>query len=479
MPPAFLFILLLIALHPGLATAQVSLADCILTHPKSPAVVRASCVVLEVPLDHDQADAGTLSLHLAVIPAKNSHASADPLFFFAGGPGQSAMRSAAILTRFRNEAGKDRDLVFIDQRGTGRSTPLDCPLDDDLQNLISDDKKIVQKTRECLESLTADPSYFTSYQAVHDVDLVRQALDYEKINLLGVSYGTRMVQLYLKAYPQSVRSVILDGVVPVDIVLGPEFSKNLHASLDLLIEHCVADEVCSEAFPDLKNDWQTYLKIPSREQRQLTLTHPRTGERLALDVDREVMDSALRLLSYSNITQTMIPLLLHNSAKGDWQPLISQAIQVAAALETELSMGMHNSVICSEEAPFLTAKTQDTEKLLGRMQQQLKTICEQWPTGRVFEHQHAVTAFSVPALLLSGELDPVTPPGYADQAAAHFTDRRHITVKGQGHNVIEKGCIPKLAKQFLDELVLTDEQVACVDRTPRLPFFIDLMGPAS
>lgn len=474
-----LFFVLFIVLSHGSANAQLPLTDCSLTHPRSPVVIRASCGVLEVPLDHDQTDNGTLSLHLAVIPAKSSHTSATPLFFFAGGPGQSAMSSAAVLSRLRNETGKERDLVFIDQRGTGNSSTLNCPLDDDLQNLVSDNTKIAQETLECLNSLTADPKYFTSYHAVHDVDLVRQILGYEKINLLGVSYGTRMVQLYLKTYPQRVRSVILDGVVPLDVVLGPEFSRNLHASLGLLIRQCMADKVCGEAFPDLENDWQTYLGIPPREQRQLVLAHPRTGERLELDVDRETMDSALRMLSYSNITQAMIPLLLHSTAKGDWQLLISQAIQVAATLETELSMGMHNSVICSEDEPFLKPETQVSEKLLGRMQQQLKVICDQWPKGRVFEDQHALPAFRVPALLLSGELDPVTPPGYGIRAAEHFIAKRHITVKGQGHNVIEKGCIPRLVKQFLNDLELTDEQVECANHTERLPFFIDLMGPAS
>lgn len=472
--------MLLLAMLPGFSWAQMPLTDCTLSHPGHALVVRAACGELEVPLDHDHAQSGVVSLKLAVIQADNHDTKAAPVFFFAGGPGQSAMSVAAILVQLRNSVGRDRDLVFIDQRGTGLSSPLNCPSDDDLQQLVSDDARITRETAECLDALTVDPAYFTSYQAVHDVELVRQALGYGKVNLLGVSYGTRMAQLYLKAYPEAVRSVVLDGVVPLDVVLGPEFSKNLHVSLELLLRECGKSKTCAETFPGLESDWQAYLQIPLRERRELTLFHPRTGKALQLMVDREVMDSALRMLSYSNITQVMLPLLLHTATEGDWRPLVSQAMQAAASLESELSLGMHNSVICSEDIPFMqTVPPTAGNRLLSRMQQQLKLICQHWPRGKVFDQQHGIPEFAVPALLLSGELDPVTPPRYGAQAAKHFSKSRHIQVSGQGHNVMEKGCVPKLVRQFFDELKLTDKQVACVKDTARLPFFIDLLGPAS
>ena len=471
---------LLLMMLPALSWAQLPLTDCTLSHPGHALVVRASCGTLEVPLDHDRAEAGGLSLQFAVIPAENSSTKATPLFFFAGGPGQSAMSVAAILVQLRNSVGKDRDLVFIDQRGTGQSVALDCPPDEDLQHLISDDSRIARETGKCRDALTVDPAYFTSYQAVHDVELLRQALGYEKINLLGVSYGTRMAQLYLKAYPTAVRSVVLDGVIPLTVVLGPEFSKNLHASLELLLQACKKSKTCAQTFPQLSGDWQAYLQIPLREKRELSMAHPRTGKTLDVVVDREVMDSALRMLSYSNITQVMLPLLLHATIEGDWRPLISQALQVAASLESELSLGMHNSVICSEDVPFMQAAPPVTGgSLLNRLQQQLELICQHWPKGKVFADQHGIPVFNAPALLLSGELDPVTPPRYGVQAAKYFTRSRHIEVSGQGHNVMEKGCIPKLIRRFFNELQLTDERVKCVKDTAKLPFFIDLLGPAA
>ncbi len=465
-------------LFQGSADAALVTTDCTLSHADSPAVAKASCSVLEVPLDHDQHDRGSLSLHLAVIPAENRRAGKTPLFFFAGGPGQSAMSHAANMTRLTAKVGKERDIVFIDQRGTGKSSPLNCPGDDDLQNLRSDDAKILKASRECLQNLTVDPVYFTSYQAVHDAEQVRIALGYEQIDLLGISYGTRMAQLYLKAYPLAVRSVILDGVVPLDEILGQDHSENLHASLALLVKQCAADKTCGQAFPDLDKEWQSYLDIPKQESRQLTLVHPSTGKQLTIDVNREVMDTAVRLLSYSNLTQSMLPLLIHITASGDWQPMVSQSLQVSASLQSEISLGMHNSVVCSEDAPFMREDDQTTEKLLN-IPHLIRLLCQDWPRGTVFDDQHKSPVSSVPVLILSGELDPVTPPRFGEQAAQHLSNKRHIVVPGQGHNVIQAGCIPGLAKQFLDDLELTDEDVECVADTEHLPFFIDLMGPAS
>nr|WP_305800595.1 alpha/beta fold hydrolase [Thiolapillus sp.] len=150
----------------------------------------------------------------------------DPLFFFAGGPGQSATETALLMWPVFSRIVGQRDIVLIDQRGTGKSTPLDCPQDEAL-SLTTDDDLLVQKTRECLENLSPDVRFFTSRLGVEDVEFVRQALGYTKINLMGVSYGTRMAQLVLREHPDSVRSILLDGVIPLETVIGVNFAASL------------------------------------------------------------------------------------------------------------------------------------------------------------------------------------------------------------------------------------------------------------
>lgn len=452
--------------------------ECALSHPRLSKVVNAQCMDMEVPLDYGQPQGRKIQLHVAVIPASGKAPQPDPLFFFAGGPGQSAVASTLPMWPVFSKVLQHRDVVLIDQRGTGRSTPLKCPLEESLE-LVADDALLRRKTRECLEQQQLDVRYFTSRQAVADVDLVRKALGYGQINLMGVSYGTRMAQLVLREYPERVRSIILDAVLPLEVVVGIDFADNLAASLQKLFLHCATEDGCSQAFPELEDDWRRYLALSLDEERQMHMEHPRTGESLELEVSRQGLDAAVRMLSYASETRTLLPLLIHAAAQGDWRPLLGQALQVMANLEGEMSEGMHNSVVCSEDVPFYADLPPASNRVLGRFVRQIRTLCEEWPKGESFTDIHRPLQSDVPALLLSGEVDPVTPVSYGEQALKQFSNGLHLVVPGQGHNVLPRGCVPRLAADFIEHLVLENEETTCVQDTARLPFFIDMLGPAS
>ncbi len=452
--------------------------ECALTHPRLYQVVNARCMDMEVPLDYGQPQGQKIQLHVAVVPASGKAPQADPLFFFAGGPGQSAVASTLLMWPVFSKVLQHRDVVLIDQRGTGKSTPLNCPMEESLE-LVADDALLRQKTRECLQRQQVDVRYFTSRQAVADVEFVRKALEYERINLMGVSYGTRMAQLVLREYPERVRSIVLDGVLPLEVIVGMDFADNLSASLQKLFFHCAAEDGCREAFPALEEDWRQYLALSLDERRQMHMEHPRTGEPLELNVSRQGLDAAVRMLSYASETRTLLPLLIHAAARGDWRPLLGQALQVMVNLEGEMSEGMHNSVVCSEDVPFYSDLPSASNRVLGRFAQQIRILCEQWPGGESFTDIHQPLQSDVPALLLSGEVDPVTPISYGEQALQQFSNGRHLVVPGQGHNVLPRGCVPELAANFIHALKLDDEEAACVQDIARLPFFIDMLGPAS
>ncbi|HID45805.1 MAG TPA: alpha/beta fold hydrolase [Chromatiaceae bacterium] len=471
-----LLILLLLAMG-VLQAGDPGFSECGLTHPRLSRVINAQCRDFEVPLNHGEPQGEKIRLHVAVIPASGKAPDPDPLFFFAGGPGQSAVDSAPLMWPVFSQLVKQRDIVLIDQRGTGKSTPLDCPQDDEL-DLLADDDLLVQKTRECLDSLAADVRFFTSRQAVEDVAFVREALGYEQINLMGVSYGTRMAQLVLREYPGTVRSIVLDGVIPLETVIGVDFAASLQQSMQKLLLNCGAGAACSKAFPDLDQDWHAYLQLPVDETRQLEIAHPRTGEMLKLEVDRQSLDAALRMLSYSSETRSLLPLLIHTVVEGNWLLMLGQALQVVASLDGEMSEGMHNAVVCTEDVPYYENLPPPSNKVLGRFPQQIQKLCSVWPRGESYPDIHRPLQSAVPALLLSGELDPVTPVSYGEQALKQFSSGQHLVVPGQAHNVLPRGCVPQLAADFIGHLALEPGDSTCVQDTAHLPFFIDKLGPA-
>ncbi|BAO45729.1 alpha/beta fold hydrolase [Thiolapillus brandeum] len=453
--------------------------DCTLTHPRLSRVVNARCVDYSVPLDYARPDAGHIRLHVAVIPSTGKNPRPDPLFFFAGGPGQSAVDSALLMWPVFSKVLGHRDIVLIDQRGTGQSTPLNCPDDASRLELAADDEVLRKETAECLEKQSVDVRWFTSRQAVQDVEFVRQTLGYGPMDVMGVSYGTRMAQLVLREYPDKVRSIVIDGILPPQVILGPEFADNLAVSLQKLFLHCAADDYCARTFAALEQDWESYLQLPVDELREFHLTHPRTGKKLDLRVSRQGMDAAVRLLSYASETRALLPLLIHEAAQGDWQGLLGQALQLTDGMEKEMALGMHNSVVCSEDVPFYTEAEPDDNRVLGHMVHQLRIICAEWPRGESYTDIHQPFKTDTPALLLSGELDPVTPVHYGEMALKQFSHGTHLVVPGQGHNVSPRGCVPKLVADFLETLELDEEKAACVQDTSRLPFFIDKLGPGA
>ncbi|WP_457668560.1 alpha/beta hydrolase, partial [Thiolapillus sp.] len=331
----------------------------------------------------------------------------------------------------------------------------------------------------CLAKQSVDVRWFTSRQAVQDVEFVRQALGYGQIDVMGVSYGTRVAQLVLRKYPDKVRSIVIDGILPPQVVLGPEFADNLAISLQKLFLRCAADSYCTKAFAGLEQDWKGYLQQPIDAQREFRLTHPRTGKPLDLKVSRQGMDAAVRLLSYASETRALLPLLIHETAQGDWQGLLGQALRVTDGMEKEMALGMHNSVVCSEDVPFYTEGESGDNRVLGHMVHQLRLICSEWPRGESYADIHQPLESDTPALLLSGELDPVTPIRYGELALKQFSRGRHLVVPGQGHNVSPRGCVPELVADFLETLELDEEKAACVQDIPRLPFFIDKLGPGA
>ena len=458
--------------------AMIPLEDCVLALPRSDTQIDAQCGTLAVFENRETQTGRQINLHLAVIPAVSRNPAPDPLFFLTGGPGQAATESFLSLQAAFRDINRERDIVLVDQRGAGQSNPLRCDFPD--ETIFDDDADVQPLLEDCLAGLDADPRLYTTSIAMQDLDQIREALGYEQINLYGVSYGTRAALTYIKMYPDRVRVVILDGVVPQQLSLGLDVAADAQRALELIFARCKMDKPCTENFPDLSTRFDEILSALETEPVLVRVAHPITGEPIEFDFTHEMFAVVMRFYSYSPETVALMPLLI-STAEEDYSRLASQYLILTGDLTESISNGMGYSVQCAEDLPFFTSEEATLAgegTYLGDMiSVGLRAICETWPRGDVPADFKDPVQSDLPVLLLSGEHDPVTPPVYAELAAETLPNSLHLIAPGQGHNVILRGCIPDLAETFLANGALDGLETDCVSKIEPFPFFINFSGP--
>lgn len=456
---------------------------CRLEHPLGLAGVQAECTQLAVP-ESDAPNARRLSIAIARIPAVNRQKAADPLFLIAGGPGMGTQSMFATVAPVFWRVNRDRDLVLVDQRGTGNSSALECPEADD--ELESDPGQLESLVRACLASLQKDHdlAQYTTSRAVRDLDAVREALGYAQINLYGISYGTRVAQHYLRRHPEHTRSVILDGVVQPDRPLGPDIALDAEGALQRIFARCRDDGACRAAFGNPLQDYRTLRARLEKASHRLTLPDPRSNMPTSLEFGVPQLRVALRLSSYSAAQASLLPLALHRAAQADdYTALASLFTLSVRSLEHEVAAGMHYSVICAEDVPFAHLTPADRARLestyLGAGNfDALTRICAVWPRGSVDANFHEPVHSNVPVLLLSGSNDPVTPPSNAVGAMRFLTRARHVMLAGEGHGQLGVRCMDRVFEDFLRDANPSKLNVTCLDQRMLPPFFTSTYGPA-
>lgn len=466
------------------AAATLELAPCRLEHPSGLNSVPARCGRLAVAEDPDLPAGRRIELAVAVVPAVSARAAPDPLFLLAGGPGQGAREAFTGLLGAFAGVHRERDLVLLDQRGTGDSNRLDCDFPLDTFETEESPARLHELAAECLAKLPGDPRFYTSSVAVRDLDAVRAALGYQRINLYGASYGTRVAQHYARRYPQHTRSIILDGVVNPSLALGASMAFDADAALRAGFARCAADAGCAARFPDVAAEFDALRARLGRSPASVTLPDPVTAEPRQLQFSAGHLALAARMLVYSDATTALLPLLIHEAqAASNLVPLAAQAQMSLQELEGSLAYGMHNAVVCSEDLPFLDLGTVDRAALErtflgGVMLDGLLALCEAWPRGVVDDDLKTPLRSAVPALLLSGEFDPVTPPAYAAAAAPGFADHADVVFAGQGHVQLGLHCAQSLMYRFLAAGTAAGLDTGCVDTAGPAPFFLTFNGGA-
>jgi len=474
-----------LALCGGAGAQSLDLEGCrISAGPGSPSI-KARCGTLLRP--ENPADPGSpqIELRIAVVPALNLSPETDPIVPIAGGPGQGTIEFYSAMAGAFEPLRRNRDILLVDQRGTGGSSRMDCPIDDDAilfeTELSLDDT--LEFINECLGELPHDPRYFTTSVAVTDLEAVRKALGYSALNLYGVSYGTRVAQHFARRYPDSTRSVVIDGVVPPQISLGPEIATESQKAIDKILARCAEDFDCNGRFPDIEATFARVVTELRAAPVDITVPHPNTGRLESVSFGESQFAGAVRLLAYNPATIALLPLFIHEAGEGNWAPLGSQFMMTALTMSDALALGMHNAVMCTEDMPFLDKTTVNYDGIdasyMGSFQlDTLEEICASWPAGPIDSEFKVPVATDLPFLLLSGDADPITPPRYAELAAVDLGNALHLVGEHQGHGQIAVGCTSRLIADFVDAADPSAIDDACMERNFVMPFFLDFSGPA-
>lgn len=463
----------------------LTLHDCQLGSEGSPLRVPAQCGVWRVYENRAAQTGRQIELRVAVYQAISTAPEPDPIFVLAGGPGQAATESFLGLMDAFDRLHRDRDIVLVDQRGTGQLSPLVCATPDSNTQLDSNDPAQQQALLQtCLAEVQpkADPIFYTTALAMDDLDEIRAALGYEKINLYGVSYGTRAAQVYLRRYADRVRTVILDGITTPEMALGLDMARDAQRALDLMFTRCETDAACATAFPTVRADFAALRAELQAAPVAVTLPHPVTHASTTITLTHGSLVQTVRLLSYQAETVALLPLLIHHTHRtGEWNAFTAQIVSLNSNLARSINNLMSASVICAEDAPFftpdkITAAVADT--YMGDEQiKAIQNLCAVWPHQPVTADFKEPLALTVPTLLLSGEIDPVTPPAYGDHLAQLWPNSRHVVALGQGHNVLPYPCIARIATDFVTQGSVANLDTRCADSMTPAPFFTSFTGP--
>jgi pimeloyl-ACP methyl ester carboxylesterase len=443
---------------------------------KPGATKNALCGRYEVFEDRAAKAGRKISLNIVMLPALAEKPAPDPVFYFAGGPGAAASTyaGAPFMTRLRQH----RDVVMVDQRGTGESNPLRCDVYGDPSNMggYFGETFPAERVRACRAELEkiADLRLYTTPIAMADLDEVREAMGYDKINVNGGSYGSTAALAYLRLYPQHVRAAAVSGVAPVDYKMALPFAKGVEHALDRLFSDCAADAKCGAAFPNVRKEFSEVVARLTKAPATFEATNPLTGQKQQITMTREGFMEHVRAALYLPDVMSYLPLLIHDMAGGDYSRFAAISYQVFRQLDEQIARGMHLSVVCSESTPFITEeeiKRETAGTFYGEARlRSYQRACGLWQKGDIPASFRETKKLDVPVLMISGDFDPVTPPFVGASALAQYTQGKQVIVHNGTHSSYE--CTERLMAEFFDRGTWQGLDTACVDQVQRLPFFV-------
>jgi pimeloyl-ACP methyl ester carboxylesterase len=443
----------------------------------------ARCGTYEVPEDRSRPQGRALRLRVLVLPATGGEPALEPVVGFAGGPGQSAVGEAGAMAMRHADLRRRHDFVLVDLRGTGGSEPLACP---SLQGArgsqgFLDDFLPPAAVRECRAALgDRDLSQYRTALAVDDVAEVLAALGYGKVHLWGGSYGTRSALEFARRHPERVRTLGLVGLVPPDSRSPLTFARDAQEALDGTLRACAADAACARAFPRVRQELEALLARVEREPAVVTVRDPVSGRSTELRLTRNGVGQTVRYMLYIPSLAVLVPLYVHAAASGDFQPLADTAA-FFARLAGGLADGYFLSVTCAEEVPFITdaesaAASRGTFLDDFRIRAQ-RAACREWPVPPAPAAERAPVRSDAPALLLSGERDPVTPARWGREVGRLLPNAVHLVVPHGAHGfegLRGAECLDRLLDELVESGTARGLDTSCIAAITAPPFPTEL-----
>ena len=439
------------------------------------------CGDLDVAENSGEPGARRIPLRMTVLPATGTRVAPDAIFYLVGGPGQAATESAARAAAEHAAGNRERDLVLVDQRGTGGSNPLSCAFfaPDALEGYLGPPPTPGQLA-ECRSRLEtrADLTLYTTREAVSDLEAVRQALGYPAVDLDAGSYGTRVALEYMRSHPKRVRVSVLRGLNPPNYRLPLPFARAGQKALDRLFADCAAETACRAAYPDPGGKLRGILRSLETKPASVRVTNPATGRQETGTLTADLFASRLHLLLFSTDLSSRIPFFLDRASRGDFDPFAELAAAFGKAITDQIFFGMQLSVICAEDVPFIresdVARETEGTFLGSRRVRQAMGFCRAWRARPAAAVASPVSS-GVPTLIVTGDLDPVTPHAFADEAARHLSRAATLRIPFGSH--INGGpCVDGIASEFIRRASLEGIDTSCLRGIRRPPFYVPPPG---
>ncbi len=434
--------------------------------------VRALCGTLEVWEDRDARSGRRIELRVVVVPGRKPAPAREPLFYLAGGPGGAASENVAFATGVFRVRNATQDLVFVDQRGTGGSHRLSCPPAPPQLIASATPATVAAYIQGCLAALDGDPRLYTTAVAMDDLEEVRAALGYERIDLYGGSYGATALQVYLARHGDRVRASIMDGASLLDVPLFELWAANGQRALDLIFRRCSASTECRKAFPAPAADLEALLGRLSHKPQAVKL-----GPLGTVRMTRDLAATVIQQLSRTPEGAAELPLAVHEGRRGDLTVLARAYATQVAPEQSGARQVMYWSIVCSEPwARFSQAEAArlGTHSYLGPTRvadaRSFATVCANVPRGVVPADAGTRVRSTVPALVLVGGADPQDPLRNVAGIEQAMPNARVVAARGIGHGAVQYGCITALANRFLARGTAAGIDVACANRIPLPPF---------
>ena len=447
-----------------------------------PAGVTVTCGDLTVPEDRSKPDGKTIKLHVAVFKSKSANPQPDPVVYLEGGPGGHALENLEFSFPSSFEPfTENRDFITFDQRGIGFSEPaLDCTELTDAayqkveQNVSSDqsiqiDIAAALKCRERLASSGVNLAAYTSAANAADLNDLRIALGYDKWNLYGISYGTRLALTTMRDFPDGIRSVILDSTYPLQAALDVDVPTSAARVFKVFFDGCAADEACNQGFPNLQTRFYELVDRLNKEPVTVPTADPFSNKEYKVLLNGDKLIQMLFSSFYATDAIPLLPKAIDAAYKGtDYSLLARFYLLFGAAQSKFVSYGMYFSVQCGEEAQFETREQLvDADKAYPEQRNTFDAastyeVCQQWGAKPAAPVENEPVTSDLPTLVLSGEYDPITPPAYNQEVAKTLSNSYLFEFPGIGHGVSISGPCPlEMTKAFLSEPT-TEPDSACI-----------------